>query len=134
TMVLSRLRVALILLVALLDLGVAPFPAIAQDETSVGGRSEIFVGTDLERYLRLLQIDGRATLYPWGIRGFSPIEIDTILSVDRPHPWEHRYDLGRWRPSHGVRLDVIAPTLVTRFNSSFPFGSNDGPVWAGRGL
>ena len=58
-----------------------------------GGR-EIFVGSELETYLRLLQIDGRAGLYPWTIRGFSPAEVDRLLEDGPDHPWADRYDLG----------------------------------------
>ena len=35
-----------------------------QIAAQVGGRSEIFVGSELETYLRALQIDGRVGLYP----------------------------------------------------------------------
>src|SRR5256885_17129351 len=45
--------------------------ASAQDE-KVGGRSEIFAGSDLERYLRYLQTLGLVGTYPWTIRDFGP--------------------------------------------------------------
>ena len=60
-----------------------------------GGRSEIFAGSELENYIRLLQIDGKAALYPWSIRSFSPKEIDRLLAQPSDHPWAEHYDLGQ---------------------------------------
>lgn len=99
----------------------------------VGGRSEIFVGSELETYLRSLQIDGRVGLYPWSIRGFSPREVDRLLERSTAHPWSRRYELGP-RTAKGPHIDLVRPQLTTSFNSTFPYGSNDGPVWAGKGL
>ena len=97
------------------------------------GRSEIFAGSDLEAYIRLLQIDGKAALYPWSVRSFSPKEIDRVLAQPSDHPWAEHYALG---PSSGVRVtfDLVRPSLMTSVNSAFPWGASDGPVWAGRGV
>ena len=98
-----------------------------------GGRSEIFAGSELENYVRLLQIDGKAALYPWSIRGFSPKEVDRLLAPGKNHPWARHFDLG---PSSddGFEIDLVHPHLTTYFNSTFPWGANNGPVWAGRGV
>ena len=97
------------------------------------GRSEIFAGSDLETYIRLLQIDGKAAVYPWSIRSFSPKEVDRLLAQPSDHPWAEHYDLGL---SRGERFtfDLVRPSLTTSVNSAFPWGANDGPVWAGRGV
>ena len=108
--------------------------ALAQNTSTVGGKSEVFVDSDLERYLRYLQTEGEVGLYPWSIRGFSPREIDRISPSDSAHPWADRYDLGHRGGSGGAEFDVVRPTATVRFNSAFPYGSNDGPIWAGRGL
>lgn len=99
----------------------------------VGGRSEIFAGSELENYIRLLQVDGHAALYPWSIRSFSPKEVDRLLVPGKNHPWAGHFDLG---PSsgNGFEIDLVRPHLTTYFNSTFPWGANDGPVWAGRGV
>ena len=106
----------------------------AQGEDRVGGRSEVFAGGELETYLRDLQLIGAVPLYPWSVRSFSPSELDRLFPVDSiPHPWRLRYDLHP-APHDRLTFDVVRPTASTRFNSTFPYGSNDGPIWAGRGL
>ena len=116
-----------------LTMGILAAPATTPLAAQVGGRSEIFVGSELETYLRLLQIDGRTGLYPWSIRGFSPGELDRMLEPGAAHPWAQRYDLGP-RTHTGPSIDWVRPRLTTGFNSTFPYGANDGPVWAGKGL
>src|SRR5688500_1357357 len=85
-------------------------------------------GSEFEDYLRVLQVAGLTGLYPWSIRGFSPAEIHRLAATDTAGPW---------RLSHGLRrgLATVGPmTVRTTFNSSYPYGNNDGPVWAGRGV
>src|SRR2546425_3465362 len=102
-----------------------------------GGRSEVFAGSELETYLRNLQLVGRVPLYPWSVRSFSPRELDRLFPSDSSHPWAGHYDLAlppSSAPQGRLKLDVVRPTATIRFNSAFPYGSNDGPIWAGRGL
>ena len=44
----------------------------------------------------------------------------------------------RERRLHGssgaIRFSILPVNAVLRYNSAFPYGSNDGAVWAGRGL
>jgi hypothetical protein len=96
-------------------------------------RSEVFAGSESENYLRYLQSLGLVPLYPWTSRAFSPRELDRIIPSDSAHPWSARF---RRSATHAgpVEYDFIRPTSTVRFNSAFPYGSNDGPVWAGRGL
>jgi hypothetical protein len=110
--------------------------ADGQQVRALGGRSEIFAGSELETYLRYLQLVGAGAPYPWSVRSFSPREVDAILAPDRPHPWAARYALGAAGAERrdGVRMDWVSPTAQARLNSTFPYGSNDGPVWSGRGL
>jgi hypothetical protein len=126
---------------------VAVLPAAggAQEETAaggarttVGGRSEVFAGSEVEGYLRYLQTLGVVAPQPWSIRAFSPGQLDRILPDSAAsHPWRARYDLaaapGR-RPRRGLALDYVRPAATVYYNSAFPYGSNDGPVWAGRGI
>src|SRR5437868_2455577 len=81
--------------------------ASGQATPLAGGRSEIFVDSDFERYLRYLQTDGQAALYPWSIRAFSPQEIDSILPVGGAHPWGARYDLRSRRNSGDTDFDFV---------------------------
>src|SRR6187455_637160 len=66
---------------------ISPLRSSAQ---SMGGRSEIFAGSELETYLRDLQTAGKSESYPWSIRSFSPAEIDRLAATDSAHPWAAR--------------------------------------------
>jgi hypothetical protein len=96
-------------------------------------RSEIFVGSLPENYLRYLQTMGLVQLYPWSSRAFSPREIDALVPRDSAHPWMNRF-LSTEKNFHGIRYDFVRPTSSLRYNTGFAYGSNDGPIWAGRGL
>ncbi|MEX2156134.1 MAG: capsule assembly Wzi family protein, partial [Gemmatimonadales bacterium] len=122
-------QLCFILLVAVLGA-----PAVrAQQSLPVGGRAEVFAGGELENYLRYLQTLGVVAPYPWGLRAFSPAELDRLLPSDSAHPWVARYDLAP-RTTRSATLDWVAPTASLRGNSTFPYGFNDGPIWAGRGV
>ncbi len=96
-------------------------------------RSEIFVGSQPENYLRYLQTMGLVPLYPWSSRPFSFRELDHLILSDSAHPWRDRLRSST-RNFHGIQYDFVRPNATFRYNTGFPFGSNDGPVWAGRGL
>ncbi|MBA2245150.1 MAG: hypothetical protein H0W11_09340 [Gemmatimonadetes bacterium] len=110
-----------------------PAPLVAQTASQVGGRNEVFVGSELESYLRFLQSEGRSELYPWSVRSFSAAEVERLLPRDSAHPWAGRYDL-QPDTTGGFRLELIRPQAQLIFNSAFPYGANNGAVWAGRGL
>ena len=93
----------------------------------------MFAGGELENYLRYLQTLGLVSPYPWGLRAFSPPELDRMFPTDTAHPWAARYDLAP-RPAGGITVAWVSPTASVRANSTFPFGYNDGPIWAGKGL
>lgn len=114
-------------------LAVSVPPLGSQGPGTVGGRSEVFAGSELENYLRVLQLGGAVPLYPWAVRAFSARELDRLAPRDTAaHPWAGRYE---FRHSAGARLavDLVRPTLSVRVNTTFPYGLNDGPIWAGRG-
>src|SRR5690606_27528085 len=46
------------------------------------------------------------------------------------HPWSARYDFS----GEGERFAWVRPSTGVVFNSAFPYGRDDGAVWAGRGL
>ena len=72
---------------------------------------QTFAGSQQENYLRYEQTLRRVPLYPWGVRAFSARELDSL----------------------GQGAGAFVATSL-RFNSGFPYGYNDGPVWAGRGV
>ncbi len=96
------------------------------------GRDEVVVGSEIERYLRTLQVGGGGALYPWSLRGLSPREVDRLLP-GQAHPWSRRFAL-RNDSASGFRAVLLRPTARIAYNSGFPYGMNDGPVWAGRGV
>ncbi len=109
-------------------------PRAAQAQQS-GGQSEVFAGSVFESYLRYLQTVGKSAPTTWSIRGFSPSEIDALLPSDTLHPWAARYNFQKkTRSASGPTFEMVSPTVGFTFNSAFPWGSNDGPIWAGKGL
>ncbi|MDQ3388044.1 MAG: hypothetical protein M3483_00930, partial [Gemmatimonadota bacterium] len=51
----------------------------------------MFAGTEIEEYLRTLQVAGEIPLYPWSIRAFSPLEAEALSNPEGPHPWAGRF-------------------------------------------
>jgi len=92
----------------------------------------IVVGSSDEDYLRYLQIVGKASLYPWSLREFSQPELAKMGIAQRTHPWSGKGDYVDTHP--GPSFTILPVNVVLRYNSAFPYGSNDGAVWAGRGL
>src|SRR3989454_9381551 len=123
------MRRRLVLLAALGLFGSERLAAQSPPANRIWG--EVFVGSDLESYLRTLQLLGVVPLYPWGIRSFSQREIARLAPRDTALPWATRYEFGG---SDWPRIALLRPGLTLRGNSAFPFGANDGAVWAGRGL
>jgi len=92
----------------------------------------VMVGSDDENYLRYLQDAGLAAQYPWSLREFSQKELATLAVKRGSHPRSGKGDYKDY-PSR-FSFKVLPVNVVFRFNSAFPYGSNDGAVWAGRGL
>lgn len=119
------------LLLTLLAIGGS---AAAQGAPDRSQRDQVFVGGEVEEYLRYLQLDGSAAPYPWTLRGFSGEDIARIAPPDSSaHPWKSRMLL-KPDTASGLRFAAIAPRVSAIYNSEFPHGYNDGAVWAGRGM
>jgi hypothetical protein len=90
---------------------------------------EFVPGGELENYLRMLQVAGVVGWHPWSIRAFSARELEKLLPSDTASvPWALSPAAMRSRVTLGpIGVGAIA-------NSGFPYGFNDGPTWAGRGL
>src|SRR5689334_2172505 len=93
--------------------------------------AEATAGSDAERYLRVLQVAGAAPLYPWSIRAFSPRELDRLVPDSAAGPWAARFAPAA--AARGPRLEMLRPSLRAIYNTAYPQGMNDGPLWAGRG-
>jgi hypothetical protein len=91
----------------------------------------IQVNSANERYLRLAQVAGRVPLTSWTIRPLGPQETERLASNAAAFP----VSVGAPPIGKGIAHGYwVAPELRAIYNSSFPWGYNDGPVWAGRGL
>jgi hypothetical protein len=105
-------------------IGARPSPA----QSSSVSMLDFSAGSDYEDYLRALQIAGKVPLFPWSSRGFSRQQIEPMARADSTGPWKLRDRFSSSPISAGpLRLGGT-------FNSAYPYGANDGPLWAGRGL
>lgn len=111
--------------VALITLGFAP------RSSAQSLHEPVFVGSEMEQYLRFAQTMSPAPIDPWSIRNFSPIQESALAALPPAHPWASRVD-GSRNKSSVVR--ILPMRAYATLNSAFPFGNNDGAVWAGKGL
>jgi hypothetical protein len=94
---------------------------------------QVFAADELERYLRALQLVGVVPDHQWSVRAFSPRELARELRPrDARHPWSTILDAPP--PGDGLRSGMLRSELDAAFNSTIPYGVNDGALWAGRGL
>lgn len=129
----SKRRLASVLCAIALAFGVLASVAEAQTRQFDVGQG-IEVNSERDRYLRVLQTLGLVRAYPWTVRGFSPAEERLLLPVEGVlHPWASAF--GSVPVSYGeLRAGSIRFEGGATYNSTYPYGSNDGAVWAGRGL
>ena len=107
-------------------------PSFAQQAEQSNIRHELFADSPGESYLRYLQTTGVVPAYPWSSRAFSQRELMMLVPKDTLHPWASRFREDN-RSYKGLRYGLIQPAGSVRYNSAFAYGSNDGPIWAGRG-
>lgn len=112
----------------------APPAAPASRAAWRGGWQEATAGSEREDYLRTLQVAGLAPRAMVSLRAWSPLELARLAPADSiVHPW--RAQLARpVQPGGRPWLVMLRPETRSIYNSSFPFGLDDGAVWAGRGL
>lgn len=96
-------------------------------------REGLPVGSESEKYLRILQLAGKAPLHPWTVQAFAPRALIGVLPGSAEHPWQDQMDFDI-EPPTGLDLGWIQPRAGLISNSAYPFGENDGSMWAGRGL
>jgi hypothetical protein len=116
---------------ALLALMLAPGASDAQMARDSSVDWLVSAGSKGEQYLRVLQVAGLAPLTQWSVRPFSAKALREIAPADTGQPWASRFTL---RPAKKASFDFVQPEVVAILNSTFPYGYNDGPIWAGRGL
>ncbi|MDA1095667.1 MAG: hypothetical protein O3B84_00190 [Chloroflexi bacterium] len=106
---------------------------MAQETGPIDARWEVFANSELDDYLRLMQLAGRSTWYPWSIRSLSRKQVEELAPENDLDPWSRRFRFEA-RDDEKLGWTVIRPTSSIVFNSSFPYGTNDGVAWAGKGL
>lgn len=110
---------------------VAAAEAQAQQPPAPPVWQELSVDDDVEHYLRSLQALGVVPAQPWSLRQLSSVQLDALRTTTTVQPWRARLAAA---PDSGLRTALLRPRLEVGYNSSFPYGGNDGAVWAGRGL
>lgn len=105
--------------------------AIAQDTPSRATFAVVHVGSVEENFLRYLQSVGQVPAYPWSSRGFGPGESEFLAAESTGRP---RFPGLHHRKSGKFSIRFLPIDGAVRFNSAFPYGSNDGAIWAGRGF
>jgi hypothetical protein len=91
-----------------------------------------WVGAPAEEYARLLQLTGVMPLASGMIR---PADVEMRWTAPDTAAW--RAPWSRWyreADSASGRVQVFQPVTQATYNSGFPYGMNDGAMWAGRGL
>lgn len=107
---------------------IAAAPAVAASQAPARGWKELTVGSELERYLRALEVAGltpAAGTVAWGTPG--PVALGALLPVG-DHPWAARLAGG------GAAFQWLRPGVRLAYNTGWPYGANDGAIWAGKGL
>lgn len=89
----------------------------------------ITVGSELDAYLRLLELTGTVSGTPLVFRSFTP---SYTLASDTGHWWSGRYPLTH--PAvRGITVRPLAAEMRLVYNSKYPHDVNDGALWAGKG-
>ncbi len=119
------------LVVAAISIAAASPQIGAQSAANLAATRIVTAGGELDNYLRYLQSLGLVPVTGWELRPFSVTEADTLTHIKGAHPWRDAW-LFAGAERAGVRaLPIVATAQV---NSAFPWGGNDGALWAGRGL
>ena len=112
---------------------VSPAVALTQVYSGAGNIQEVFVGTESETYLRYLDLSDSLSNSSWLIRPLSEGQVVNASHNLGAHPWQVR--LAGWKAAPArAEAGLLSPNASIRFNSRFPYGSNDGAIWAGRGV
>jgi hypothetical protein len=108
--------------------------ARAQGQRTCGAAPAVVVGSEWEEYLRAVQVAGLIPLEPWSVRGFGPREWNALVPSDTTLPWFKSFIQPRPACIGRLSVRILPARLQLIHNSGFPFGKNDGAVWAGRGV
>lgn len=98
-----------------------------------GAQQYARLGSELDEYLRYLELAGLLKRTPLGYR--SPSSLSLVLSTSGTSaPWNDRYPLLAPDDTRGPRITLLDTDLRSVFNSRYPRHGNDAQLWAGRGF
>lgn len=108
---------------------------VAQDSSRSAISRWIQPGSDQESYLRSLQAVQLVVDHPWSVRAFSAVELRRLAPQTAEHPWRDNPSLrAATRVIGRFRVELAPLQVQSWYNTTFPYGMNDGAVWVGRGL
>lgn len=90
----------------------------------------ISANSEFETYLRAQLLTDSTAFGQWQVRAFTPRDLDSLGTILTSHPWGSAVASISSRP----RFQLFMPEIAVAYNSGFPFGDNDGALWAGKGL
>ena len=111
------------------------WPAVGTGQvySGTGNMHEVFAGAETETYLRYIDLTDTTSAASWSIRPLSPAQVKKVARGLVSHPWQSRL-AGFSDTSSMFAVRLLSPNVSLRYNSAFPYGSNDGAIWAGRGI
>jgi hypothetical protein len=125
----TALRISVWALVAIL---LWPVAMSAQVYTGTGNIHEVFVGSETEMYLRYADLTDTTSDAAWSSRPLSPSQLKRVAHSLAGSPWQVRMVEFSPAPAR-FHFGLLSPNASVRYNSQFPYGSNDAAIWAGRG-
>ena len=118
--------------------GVACCWALLSCATATDARTQvtpIVVGSELDDYLRFLELRGEITGGPLIFRSFTSRDNLGSQLTGTAHIWADRIRfVSRSKVLHGVQINLLTPETQAVYNSEYPRSFNDGVLWAGKGL
>jgi hypothetical protein len=94
---------------------------------------DVPIGSDTERYLRVMQLSAKGSSARWTIRAPGSLTFSNT-SLPAAHPWQDRFVLDSSAIASRLRFQMLRPSARLIYNSTLPVSTTDGPTWAGRGI
>ncbi|HEY2825193.1 MAG TPA: capsule assembly Wzi family protein [Gemmatimonadales bacterium] len=91
----------------------------------------VIPGSELDGYLRFLDLRGQAGITPLIFRSASTFRSLGFARSDSARPWDAQHVLA---DTASGAFRVLVPDLHLVYNSDNPHGANDGALWAGKGI
>ncbi len=101
----------------------------------LGAQEPMIPSSEIMDYVRMLELLGQASGTPLVYWSSSTAPRTGGLQVDAGHLWSTGHDLtARVAQPRGLEVRPLRAYATMVYNSAFPRTSNDGALWAGKGL